>query len=480
MKKILATALLTSCLFLHVPAVSALGEEKFVFEAKDKEPTEAFKGSFEVPENRNNPNSRMIPIKYVRFPATGENAGPPIVYLAGGPGGSGIRTAKYRRFDMFMALRAYSDVIALDQRGTGASDILPKCVSSQQVSETEQTSDEVFIKKHRDALVECLAYWKAEGVDVAGYNTVENAKDLEALRQHLGAKKVTLWGTSYGSHLAFAAIKQMEDKIDKVILSSAEGLNQTIKMPWRTDAYFDRLQVAVDSQPDAKAAYPDIKALMRRVHDKLEKHPMPLKLQMHGGSTVDFLLQRRGIQLLATGAVSDPQWAAMLLGLYLAVDHDLTPLLEKTLGRFMDVGQPITLRAMSNAMDIASGMTEDKKKEIAEQAQTALLKDYLNFTYHYDGIAPELDLGDDFRAKPVSNIPVLLFSGTLDGRTYIESQKEAVAGLTNLTAITVENAGHNLYMSSPEVQTAINRFMEGKPVLKQIVTIELPNMAPPK
>jgi len=480
MKKIFAAAIVSSGVFINGFSASALGEEKFIFEAKGKEPTEAFKGSFEVPENRNNPDSRMLPITYVRFAATGENVGPPIIYLAGGPGGSGVRTAQYRRFDMFMALRAYGDVIALDQRGTGASDILPECVSSQQVPATVETSDEEFIGQHRDALVECLAFWKAEGVDVEGYNTVENARDLDALREHLGADKITLWGTSYGSHLAFAALKQMEDKIDKVILSSAEGLNQTIKMPWRTDAYFDRLQLAVDSQPAAKAAYPDIKALMRRVHEKIEKKPMALKLQMRDGSTVDLLLQRRDIQLMATSAVSDPQWAAMLLGLYLAVDNDQKAPLEKVLGRFMDIGKPIALRAMPTAMDIASGMTEDKRLEVAQQAKASLLKDYLNFTYHYDGIIPAIDLGDGFRENPVSDVPVLLFSGTLDGRTYIESQHEAVASLTNLTAITVQNAGHNLYMSSPDVQTAINRFMEGKPVQEYTITLELPNMAPPE
>ncbi len=480
MKKLLSKLTVASCLALNGFAPLFAEEEKITFEARGKEPVEAYQGSFEVKENRANPNSRMIPITYVRFPATVEKEGPPIIYLAGGPGGSGIRTAKYRRFDMFMALRAYGDVIALDQRGTGASDFLPECVSSEDIPDTVRVSDEVFVQKHRAALTECLAFWKSAGVDIKGYNTLENVSDIDALRKHLGAEKVTLWGTSYGSHLALAALKQMEDKIEKVILSSAEGLNQTIKLPHRTDAYFDRLQQAVNTQPAAKLAYPDIKALMHRVHNKLEKKPMHLKLKMNDDTRADYLLERHDMQRLTSGAVSDPRWIKMLLSLYLAIDADLAAPLEETLGRFIDVGEPISMRAMSTAMDIASGMTEDKKREIGAQAKTALLRDYLNFTYHYDGIAPELDLGDGFRAKPVSDVPVLLFSGTLDGRTYIESQLEAVEGLSNVTAITIKNAGHNLYMSSPEVQGAINRFMENKPVLKQTITIGLPDMAPSK
>lgn len=478
--KLLIAALLASGLLLHSASASAAEEEMFVFESGNNKTVEAFKGSFYVPENRSNPDSRMIPITYVRFPATGKHKWPPIVYLAGGPGGSGIMTAKYYRFAMFMALREYGDVIALDQRGTGASNILPECKSDQLPPETRRISDEEFIWHHKQALRDCLAFWKAEGVDISGYNTIENARDLDDLRAHLRAEKITLWGTSYGSHLAFAALKEMGDKIEKVVISSAEGLNQTIKMPSRTDAYFDRLQEAVNSQPEAQMIYPDIKALIGRVHDTLESDPMLLHLTMKDGAEVDYLLQRRDMQQLASAMISDPWRVNRLLGLYLAVDHGITAPLELTFSQFVESGKPISLDPMSTAMDIASGMTRGRRDEVARQAETALLKDYLNFSYHYDGIAPELDLGDDFRTKPESDVPVLLLSGTLDGRTYIESQLEAVSELGNLNTITVENAGHNLFMSSVEVQEAINRFLEGKPVLKDVISIDLPRMAPPK
>ena len=478
MFRLITTAIFSSCLLAQSATALAAYEEKIIFETGDKQTTEAYQGAFEVPENRQNPFSRMIPIKYIRFPATGTQSGPPIVYLAGGPGGSGIRTAKYRRYAMFMALREYGDVIALDQRGTGASNILPECTSSQIEPTTVATSDAASVQMNREALRECLAFWKSEGIDIAGYNTVENAHDLDALREILGAEKIVLWGTSYGSHLALAALKEIGDRVDKVILSSAEGLNQTIKLPARTDAYFARLQQAVDSQPAAKAAYPDIKAMMLRVHVKLEANPVMLRVAMKDGTTADFLWQRRHMQELASAMISDPRSIAQLLGLYLAMDQGITAPFEQFLGRFITPGKPITLDAMSNAMDIASGMTADRKKLVAEQAKTALLKDYLNYTYHYDGVAPALDLGDSFREKPVSDTPVLLFSGTLDGRTYIESQLEATSGLTNLHKVTVVNAGHNLYMSSQAVQDAINEFMEDKPLSQSTISIELPDLAP--
>ncbi|WP_250460648.1 hypothetical protein [Microbulbifer litoralis] len=69
-------------------------------------------------------------------------------------------------------------------------------------------------------------------------------------------------------------------------------------------------------------------------------------------------------------------------------------------------------------------------------------------------------------------------SGSLDGRTTLESQREAVSGLTNLTGITVENAGHNLFMASAEVQQVIDRFMENRPIETTTIKVSLPDMAP--
>jgi pimeloyl-ACP methyl ester carboxylesterase len=467
---------------LQSVAVSA-NEERFVFVTWDKQQVDAFRGSFTVPENRAVAGSRMIPIKYVRLAATGEKAGPPIVYLAGGPGGSGIDAINYR-YRMFMAMRKHADVIALDQRGAGDSNVAPECRSGKIIPSTTATTDRRFAEYYRDALRECLAFWRKEGVDLAGYNTVQNAQDLDALRRHIGAKRIVLWGTSYGSHLALAALKELRGSVDRVVISSVEGLNQTFKLPARTEQYLDRLQAAIDTQPAAKAAYPDVKALMRRVHAKLEREPVRVHLKSRDGSKTDCLLQRRDLQLLAAGLIADPRSVARLLAIYDAIDRGVEPPLEQIPARLLpdhlaSVGQPIALEAMPIAMDIASGMTADHRRRILDQAKTAILGNYLDPALFFDGMAPELDLGDSFRADPVSDVPVLVLSGTLDGRTIIESQHEAVSRLKNATMITVENAGHNLFDEpSAAIQETIDLFMAGNTVRGGTIQIELPDMAP--
>lgn len=450
-------------------------EKEFIFEADSGEKVTAFRGVFQVPENRKFPNGKKIPIVYVRFPATGKKEGSPIVYLSGGPGGSGIATAKWKRFKMFMALREFADVIALDQRGTGESDVTSKCVSSQVIPNDVPVSESGYAEFYRDAFRECKAFWKNKGIDLGGYNTLESVADLESLRQHLRADKISLWGISYGSHLALAAIKKMEDRLDKVIIASVEGLDQTVKMPKRTDDYFTRLQSAINTNPVARNLFPDVKKLIRRVHENLEKKPILLNIDMKSGESGNYLLQKRDMQILASRMVADPHYAFTLLTLYNSLDSGNVKPINELIRQFYGVNEPIMLRAMPIAMDVASGTGKRRAKKIRKQAEKALLGTYLNYTsFHLEDIASELDLGNAFREKVVSQVPTLVFSGTLDGRTYIESQHEAVQGLEQATLITVKNAGHNLFMSSPKVLQVMSQFFNEKPIKDKEIIVPLP------
>src|SRR5688572_876264 len=90
-------------------------------------------GEFSVPENRTKPGSRTIKLRFVRFKSTSVKPGYPIVYLAGGPGGSGIESARGTRFPLFMALRELGDVIAFDQRGINESEPNMRCTEQYMI-----------------------------------------------------------------------------------------------------------------------------------------------------------------------------------------------------------------------------------------------------------------------------------------------------------------------------------------------------------
>lgn len=441
------------------------GEELITFEANSGETTSAFAGSFSVPEYRGDPASKSISLRYIRFPSTAEKPGSPIVYLAGGPGGSGIGTAKWRRFPLFLAMTAYADVIALDQRGTGESDTPPECRSSQLAPATRPVSDAAFAELYRVAIRECASFWVTQGTDLRGYTTLESVQDLSALRQHLGSEKISLWGISYGSHLALAAMKEISVEIDRVIIASVEGLDQTIKLPSRTDDYFERL--------GAKLGEKDLPGLIREVHTALDEKPVSLTLDIRDRGEVPYLLQRRDLQILASAGISDPEWANQLVALYNAAHAGDYEPIGPLLARFVEPDRPIVLQAMPTAMDRASGITENRLAQVNREAENSLLGAYLNFPMPQ--VLAELehiDLGDDFRAKPESSIPTLVLMGSLDGRTYPDGQREATSGLTNATHITVQGAGHNLFMASPEVEEVMGVFLSGQSVTT--ATIEVP------
>lgn len=452
-------------------------ETQIAFESQSGEVVEAYRGTFEAPENRSAPDSRILTLHYLRFPSTSNDPGSPIVYLAGGPGGSGIWFAGSWRFPLFMALREFGDVIAFDQRGTGASDDTPACSSSTHDVDSAVITDESFVELQQAALRECMAYWEDEGIDLGGYTTRENAADLDVLRRHLGAGKLSLWGISYGSHLALAALKQMDDRIDRVIIASAEGLDQTIKLPSRTDEYFSRLQDAFDSQSSEGSMSPDIKKVMRRVHAQLEESPLELVVQQEGGDTIELVFQRRDMQRFAAAMIADPnRFAAQLVGIYIALDKGETEPLLAFLERWKTPNAAISYEVMPVMMDIASGVSSARRVLIEQQAQSSLLGQYLNDTLYLVDTAPSYDLGDTFRENPVSDVPVLLLSGTLDGRTYIDSQREAVSGLRNRQIVTVTNGGHNLFMASPEVTDVIREFMRGESVDGHEIVVSPPEL----
>lgn len=454
-------------------------EEAIEFTASSGETVAAFRGTLMVPENRSDADSRLIPLVYVRFQSTGQASGPPIIYLAGGPGGSGIATARGPRFPLFMAMREFGDVIALDQRGTGEAKDTPTCTSTVVPAADRRLTEEETIDLYREAAEECGAEWRARGIDIAGYTTVENAADLDALRVHLGAEKVSLWGISYGTHLALAALKTIDEHIDRVVLASAEGLDQTAKLPAETDAYFARLQTAVDADPEMPAAFSDIAKLIRRVHARLDEDAVLVEVDRRDGTKGQVLLSKEVLQVIASNLIADPSSALRVIRLYQSLDEGRIDPVVGLLEYFFVPDEPITFEAMPLAMDVASGISDERLAIWQEQARTSLLGGYLNFPMPQLRHALGLDLGDDFRAPPESDVPTLLLTGTLDGRTYPAEQAAAVSGLRRLTHVTVVNAGHNLFMTTPQVTQVIQQFMRGEPVAVREIVAPPPEPPPP-
>lgn len=424
----------------------------FRYTSGDGQEVDAERGFFEVPEDRRIPGSRRIRLGYVRFASTAKNPGPPIVYLAGGPGGSGVRTAMGPRFPIFMALREVADVIAFDQRGVGLSASIPDRAATTPYPAMTHAGVTAW---YREEMQKAWIDWSRAGIAMTGYNTEQNADDIEDLRRHLGAEKVNLWGISYGTHLALSVLKRHPNSIGRVALASLEGQDQTIKRPAHIDMFLDRVDHLMGADPAVRAAIPNMPTLMRRVHERLEADPATLTFAGENGP-VDVRMGGFGVQLLASALVANPPQLSMLPNIYLALDAGKTDVLTPL---FPPPHRYFNLSGMPEAMDLASGVSPSRLATIEKEAKTAVLGDAFNLPMpHLLGAIPGVDLGDDFRAPIRIETPALLVAGSLDGRTPLEEQAEVIAQFQNKAQVLVENAGHNVFEAHPEVQTLLVKF----------------------
>ncbi|WP_029914201.1 alpha/beta hydrolase [Caulobacter sp. UNC358MFTsu5.1] len=455
----LAAGLALPTLASAQPASSQAQPGPLRFKSRGGQELDAERGFFEVPEDRRDPRSRRIRLSYVRFRSTAARPGPPIVYLAGGPGGTATGAAAGPRFPIFMALREVADVIAFDQRGTGLSNAIPARPASTRPPPvfTEAGLTAWFRAEFQEAWLD----WTKAGVAMTGYNTAQNADDIDDLRHHLGVEKVDLWGISYGSHLALSALKRHGDRINRVALASLEGQDQTVKRPAAIDRFLRQVDALLDADPAVRAAVPDLPALMRRVHARLEAQPAVTKVTLKGAPG-EIAMGGFGVQMLAGGLIANPNTLALLPSLYLALDAGRTDVLAPFLG---DVADLLSVTGMPEATDLASGISPGRLALVRREAKAAVLGEALNFPMpQLLGAVPGADLGEGFRASLRIDHPALLVAGSLDGRTPLAEQDVVAAQFTHKSRVIVENAGHNVFEAHPDVQGLLVRFFRGEAV----------------
>ncbi|MFO1186663.1 MAG: alpha/beta fold hydrolase [Alphaproteobacteria bacterium] len=315
-------------------------------------------------------------------------------------------------------------------------------------------------------LTHCFSWWEGQSVDIDGYTTRESAADdLEDLRRALGVPRLNLWGISYGSHLALAYLKYHPARTERAALAGIEGLDQTVKLPAETDALFARVQKLIDADSKAKAIYPDLAGLMRRVHAKLDAKPAEVTFTPQGApAPVTIRFDGFVVQMAVGGLISDPPRIAGVPLLYLALDNGAYEPFARILHQFFLSG-PAGFAGMPEAMDLASGIDRERLALVERQAGTGLLGDTLNFPMpQIAGIRPSLDLGRAFRAPFQSPAPVLFISGTLDGRTSVPEAKATLRQFPRGRHLIVKNGGHNIFEADPRIADAVVAYFNGAPV----------------
>lgn len=471
------TRLRLACLLLAVAACMLVVEARaslafapYAFETARHGVIQAEIAYLEVPRRHLNPDGPRLRLRVVRLPATGgAGRAAPVVYLAGGPGGSGVGTARGPRWPVFDRVRHEADVLLLDQRGTGLSAPPPACPHTHRFDDGQPLEHDAALNALRETAARCVSHWRQAGVDLAAYTTAESAADIELLRRAMGLPRISLWGMSYGTHLALATLRLHAAGIDRVILMGTEGPDDTLKLPRSADALLADLSLIASHD-----GFDDLSGSASRVIEALRQEPGRGRSLMHGGRQVT--IGAFDAQLAIAAAIGRRSTQQMLpLALRSALDGNLDLLADLVLAVREQLGE---FHAMPLATDIASGHSPARLALVQEQSRNSLLGDALNFPLPGVGQGLGLtDLGDAFRAPIQSDVPALFISGSLDGRTPLSNVQAQLSGFRQGSHLTVRGASHDdeMWLGDAAIAEHIADFIGGRPV----GDIEL-RISPPK
>lgn len=439
-------------------------------------------GELQVPESRQRHTGHVVSIPYYRLRAATPNPATPVFLLAGGPGVPALEEFEEDPDERALALffTGVADVVVFDQRGAGRSRPRLDCPQRVNLPLGLPLTSGAFAAEVRRKSVECRDAFRGEGVDLAAFNTVENAADVDALRAALGYERISLVGGSYGSHLAFALLRFHPQRIERAVLYGIEGPDQTYDLPSQTLADLARIAEAADRAPDLRAFVPagGSMAAFESVLQQLERKPVEVTVT-RDGQPVTIVLGRYDLERTARRGTADRRdisWPANVIAMHRG---DFTQAAQAALE---SRSEPID-SAMYFMMDCASGISPARRNRLlahpAEDRARAIIGelnlDYLAACDLWD--SP--DLGDDFRSDLRTATPVLAFQGTWDISTPYENAAEATRGFENLQLVTVEGGTHWTLgdlldsPSSAAVQLLLQDFLRGRAV-DAPARIELP------
>jgi len=414
-------------------------------------------GWLTVPEDREQPgNGRRVRLHIARFAST--NTSPPddpIIYLDGGPGGATLDALQFSFNQVWLPLLADRDLVFFDQRGTGLSEPSLDCPEERQWAFSTLDQDLTAEQERRDdiaAVEQCRDRLLAEGVDLAQYNSVENAADVADIRIALGYEEVNLLGISYGTRLAATVMRDHPEGIRSVILDSTytPDVDLTAEGPANLDRALNQLWEGCLIDTDCATRYPDLEERFYAVVQAYEETPTRAAVRdFLNGGTWDVLFD--GDWIIGTffqGLYSEqviPLLPQLIEELESRDTGTLTLLTSNTLANseFLSLGMHLSVQCneevpFSTPGEIAAGL--EGFDQIADAFDGASnLGDYMLEVC----AAWDAGTGSAIEDEPIeSDIPTLVLAGEYDPITPPAWGASASAYLTNSTFVEFPGLGH--------------------------------------
>ena len=453
---------LSAC--VRSPKPGDLTFEPYIFETHDKQRINATLGFLVLPESRQKPGTATIKLAFVRLPSTSQTPGPPIFYLAGGPGLAGIENAQGSRSPVVMALRQIADVVLLDQRGTGLSQPKLSCNEALNYPLNQPATREGLLDAFKRQARTCVEEQRRT-VDLGAYNTEESAHDVNALRQALGVDKISLVGSSYGTTLALTFIRLYGEHVHRAILVGVEAPDQTIKLPENGQKHLLKLADVFRNDPTLASRIPDLVGMLTTVGERLRRQPVTVAVRDADTNQEN---------LITVGEFDLKLMTALSIGYDAGIKEFPRALYSMSEGDYSSLGTwALRFRrqhahVVQAAMDCASGVSAERWQRIQDQEKSAFLGREFDFPFpdicEAWGVQP---LDPSYRSDIKSDVNALFISGTLDGRTPLSNAEEIKKRFSTSTMLIVEGAAHgdSLFVGSPRITEVMLDFLKGNSIL---------------
>jgi pimeloyl-ACP methyl ester carboxylesterase len=214
-------------------------------------------GTLVVPENRADPQSRLIALPVTRIRARSGNPAEPIFRLQGGPG---ITNMKFGRASRFADGR---DVVLVGYRGMDGSSVLDCPEVESALKRSTDLLGERSFRERADAFRACADRLSDEGVDLAGYSLPQRVDDLEAARKALGYGRVDLLSESLGTRIAMIYSWRYPRSIHRSVMLAVNPPGHFVWDEKTTDEQIGRYATLCRKDPTCRSRTPDLAASLR-------------------------------------------------------------------------------------------------------------------------------------------------------------------------------------------------------------------------
>lgn len=397
-------------------------------------------GFVTVPENPNKPEGKQIQVHYVVLPAVkNANHGEALLAIAGGPGQSAIDNAAGFNA-MLSKVRQQRDILLIDQRGTGRSNLL-QC-------DQEMPSALSFNDDNVDNLAEAQKCFANLDADVSQYGSLNAIKDFEAVRTHLGYKKLHLYGISYGTRMAQLYMRLYPEHLATVTLDGIVPMQQSVlEIGAAIDRAFALLFKDCQQTTACHAQFPELKAEFEQVATSLANAPITENVSdpVTGEKTILTITRGKFYGSIRLALYQANVRALVPHTIHQAANNNFQPLLGLYALTIDNAG-------MAMGMHAAVVCSEDMHRitpAMREQAKHSFMGKTMLEGLEATCAVWKVPAVDASFSEPIgSDIPTLLLSGEIDPATPPSWGKLAMEKLTNAKHFIAPYATHGVAYQS--------------------------------